>query len=176
MKVVISGPKRLPSENDPRDPWPHMHVELDMPVLPAVGEHIILNDGGSFTVRRRMFWVDGPENEGYWDFNADYETNEGVYKITYLDVLPSDYDEPFSYSEAVTEGTERGHEQAAAEVEKLLNLASAPGVDPASVLAMLREWSKDSAARSRARAVLAKRHHELAEQIMAQLQERRENR
>lgn len=175
MKVVISGPKRLPSRDDPRDPWPHMHIELDMPELPAVDEHIILNDGGAFTVRRRMFWVDGPENAGYWDFNGDYETSEGVYKIAYLDVLPSCYDEPFTYDQAITEGTERGHEQAAAEVEKLLNLAAAPGVDPASVLAMLREWAKDSAARGRERAEQAERHRAFAEQIVAQLQERREN-
>ena len=174
MRISINGPKRMPSD-DPRDPWPHMHVELDMPYLPAVGETIILNSGGSFKVQRRMFWVDGPENDGYWDWNADYETSDGVFKIAHLDVLPSDYDEPFTYGQAVTEGTERGHEQAAAEVEKLLNLASAPGVDPASVLAMLREWSKDSAARGRERAEQAARHHELAEQIMAQLQERREN-
>lgn len=175
MKVIISGPKRMPSKTDPRDPWPHMHVELDMPELPAEGEHIILNDGGSFTVRRRMFWVDGPKNAAYHDWNTDYETDDGVYKIAYLDVLPSEYDEPFTYDQAVAEGTKRGHEQAAAEVEKLLDLASAPGVDPASVLAMLREWSKDSAARGRERAEQAERHRELAKQIMAKLQERREN-
>lgn len=56
MKVIISGPRHLWSEEDilAGKPWPHMHVEVDLPELPAEGEHIILNNGSAYTVRRRM--------------------------------------------------------------------------------------------------------------------------
>ena len=173
MKVIMSGPKRMPSRDDPRDPWPHMHVELEMETLPDVGEHIIWNDGSSFTVKRRMFWVDSPEDGAYWDWNADYE-GEGHAKVAYLDVLPSYYDEPFTYDKALTEGIERGHEQAAAEVERLLDLASSPDVDPASALAMLRAWCKDGADKAREREAERERHAALATRILDELQAERE--
>ncbi len=175
MKVVISGPRRLPSRDNPRDPWPHMHVKLDMPELPAVGEHITLNSGSGFTVRRRFFYVEGPETDEYYAWDAPYETSEGTFDVVYLDVLPDGYDEPFTYDKAIAEGTTRGHEQAAAEVEKLLELAGSPGVDPASALAMLRAWCADGAAQARERAELAIRHRALADRIMAELQAEREN-
>lgn len=174
MKVIISGPRRLPRRDDPRDPWPHMHIELDLPELPAEGEHIIVNDGSSYTVRRRMWWVDTPQNEAYWSWDGDYDTDQGIYKIAYLDVLPSDYDEPFTADKMLAEGAERGHEQAAAEVENLLNLTAAPGVDPASALAMLQEWCRGGAAKTRERAEQAARHRALAERILAELAAERE--
>jgi hypothetical protein len=175
MKAIISGPKRMPHWDDPRDPWPHMHIELDLPGLPAVGEHITLNSGGTFKVRRRFWYVEGPENQAWFDIDARYNTDEGVFDVVYLDVLPADYDEPFTYDKAIAEGTVRGQEQAAAEVEKLLGLAAAPGVDPASALAMLREWCRDGAARARERAEQAARHCELATRILADLQREREH-
>jgi hypothetical protein len=143
MKVVISGPRRLPSRDDPRDPWPHLHVELNMPELPAVGEHITLNSGSGFTVRRRIWYVESPRTSAYYGWNSDYETGKGTFDRVYLDVLPDGYDEPFTPDKMLAEGTVRGHEQASAEVEKLLDLAAAPGVDPASALAMLRAWCAD---------------------------------
>ena len=174
MKVVISGPRRLPRRDDPKDPWPHMHVTLDMEQVPAPGERITLNSGGTFTVKRRFWYVEGPENEAYYAWDADYDTDGGTFDVVYLDVLPSEYDEPFTPDKMLAEGEERGHEQAAAEVEKILNLAAAPGVDPASALAMLREWCRDGAAWTRKRAEQAEQHRELAERILADLQRKRE--
>ena len=176
MKVIISGPRRLPSRIDPRDPWPHMHIELDLPALPAEGEHITLNGGGTFTVKRRSWYVESPENEAYFGWNSNYDTDEGRYDVVYLNVMPSDYDVPFTPDKMQAEGIEIGREQAAAEVENLLDLAVTPGVDPASALAMLRAWCADGAAKARERAEQAKRHSALAAQIMAELQARRENR
>jgi hypothetical protein len=174
MKVIISGPRRLPSRTDARDPWPHMHVELDMPELPAVGEHITLNSGSGFTVRHRIWYVEGPETEAYYAWDAPYDTSEGTFDVVYLDVLPDGYDEPFTYDKAIDEGITRGHEQASTEVEQLLNLASSPGVDAASGLAMLRAWCADGAAKARERAELAGRHAAFAEEILAELQADRE--
>jgi hypothetical protein len=175
MRVIISGPRRLPSRDNPRDPWPHMHVELDMPELPAVGEHITLNSGSGFTVRRRIFYVEGPETDKYYGWDSPYDTDQGTFDVVYLDVLPDGYDEPFTYDKAIAEGTVRGHEQAAAEVEKLLALSSSPGVDANSALAMLRAWCADGAAQARERAELAEQHHALAHRIMDELQADREN-
>jgi hypothetical protein len=76
---------------------------------------------------------------------------------------------------ALAEGTVRGHEQASAEAEKLLDLAAAPGVDPASALAMLRAWCADGAARTRERAGQAEHHAAFAAEVMAGLQAERES-
>jgi hypothetical protein len=174
MKVIISGPRRLPSRDNPRDPWPHLHVKLDMAELPAVGEHITLNSGSGFTVRRRFFYVEGPETSAYYGWDSDYDTDQGTFDVVYLDVLPDGYDEPFTYDKAIAEGTVRGHEQAAAEVEKLLNLLARPSVDPVSAIAALRAWCIDGAAQARQRAELAERHAAFADEIMAGLQAERE--
>lgn len=174
MKVVISGPRRLPRK-DPGDPWPHMHIELDLPVLPAVGEVIILNSGSSYVVRRRMWWVDGPENEAYWSHDGDYSTSEGRYQVAYLDVLPSGYDEPFTYSKAIEEGETRGREQAAAEVEGLLDLMTGEShVGPLSAIGLLRNWCREGAVAARKREEDATRHAALAREILDQLQAERE--
>jgi hypothetical protein len=173
MKAIISGPRNLPDRTDPRAPWAHMHVELDLPGVPAVGEHITLNSGSSYTVKRRMWYVEGPENEAYWGYHTDYDTAEGTYDTLYLDVLPSDYDEPFTPDKMLAEGTERGREDLAAEIENMLRLADEPGVDPASVLIIVRQMVRDEAAKARIRAELAKQHAALAERILADLQRER---
>jgi hypothetical protein len=174
MKAVISGPRFLPRRDDPKAPWPHMHVELDLPGIPAAGEHITLNGGCTYTVKRRFWYVGGPETGKYYAIDADYDTDQGVFDVVYLDVLPSDYDEPFTPDKMHTEGTEHGREQAAAEVENLLGLTSAPGVDPASALAMLREWCREGAARKRERDAESARRVELTRQILDELQAERE--
>jgi hypothetical protein len=174
MKVIISGPRRLP-DRDLANPWPHMHIELDLPYLPAVGEIIILNSGSSYVVRRRMWWVDGPENEAYWSWNGDYDTDEGRYQVAYLDVLPSEYDEPFTPDKMLAEGIARGREEMAAEVKKLLDLAaSAPGADTPTVRVMIRALVQNEAARAAERAEQAARHAEFARRILAELDEERE--
>jgi hypothetical protein len=175
MRVIISGPKRMPNRNRPDDPWPHMHVELDMPAVPAEGERITLNGGATVIVRRRFWYVQGPENQAWFDLDARYDTDQAVAEVVYLDVLPSEYDQPFTPDKMHAEGKAAGHEQAAAEVEKLLALAAAPGVDPASGLAMLRAWCADGAAAARERAEQAERHRALAEQVLAELRAERES-
>ena len=129
---------------------------------------IVVRRGNDFLVVHRS-----PENEAYWGYNADYDA-KGRYQVAYLDVLPSGYDEPFTPDKMHAEGTEHGREQAAAEVENLLELAAAPGVDPASVLAMLRSWCADGAAKARERAEQAEQHRAFAERILAKLQAERE--
>lgn len=91
-----------------------------------------------------------------------------------MDVLPVDYDEPFTADKMLAEGTARGYGQASAEVEKLLDLAETPGVDPTSALAMVRGWAKDGAAKARERAELAARRREVADKVLAELQQERE--
>lgn len=171
MKVIISGPRRLwqTEEMLAGKPWPHLHVELDLPALPADGEHIILNNGSVYTVKRRMWWVDSPEDEAYWTWDADYRTDEGRYQTAYIDVLPSEYDEPFTYDKAITEGITRGRENMAAEVEKLLDLADQPGVDPASALTMVHQLVRAEADAARKREAEAERHRAVVEKVLNDL-------
>jgi hypothetical protein len=172
MKVIISGPKRMPNRNRPDDPWPHMHVELDMPSVPAEGERITLNSGYTVRVRRRFWYVQGPENAEWFDLDARYDTDRAKAEVVYLDVLPSDYDEPFTYDKAITEGIERGREDLAAEIEKMIGLTDQ--VDPASVLTVVHRMVHDEAAKARKRAEEAEQHKALAAQILAELRAERE--
>jgi hypothetical protein len=172
MRVIISGPKRMPYRDRPDDPWPHMRVQLEMDAVPAPGEHITLNSGSTVIVKRRFWYVQGPENQDWFTWDADYKTDQAEAEVVHLDVLPSDYDEPFTPDKMQAEGIGIGREQAAAEVEKLLDLAS--GEYPAETLAMLRKWCADGAARTRERTAQAERHAALAEQILAELAAERE--
>lgn len=174
MKVIISGPRRLPDRNDPAAPWPHMHIEVNLPELPAEGEHITVNNGMGYTVRRRMWWVDTPRDEGYWSLTENFEA-KGTFQTAYLDVLPDGYDEPFTADKRLAEGIERGQENARAEVEQLLDLVTGEShVGPLSAIGLLRNWCREGAAKARERAEQTERRRALTERIMAELQAERE--
>lgn len=141
MRVLISGPRSGLTE---KLELPHLHIELDLEELPKKGETIILNNGNSYVVTDIMWWVDGPEDESYWDHNSDYDTTEGRYQTCHISVEPSGYrNEIYTMDGARKEGFEAGRKSAVRELaSRLLELTKA-GEEfstPQTQLAVVAGW------------------------------------
>jgi hypothetical protein len=174
MRAVITGPRSTYRTRQDPNTFPYMHIELTLQQLPAPGEIIILNDGGSYVVERVMRWVDVPDDDSYWNHDADLSTSKGVLKAAHIDVLPSDWEPYGDHASGVELGRQVGSEDARAEVANLLDLAGAPDVDPASVLAMVRAWAQRGADAKAAREAEQAEKREIVRQVLARLQEKEE--
>jgi hypothetical protein len=126
MKTLITGPRS--GLTDERElPW--MHIELELEELPKRGDVIILNSGGSYYVKNIMWWVDGPENDAYWNRTQDYEV-EGQYQVVHIDVEPDNRREHYGYPAGLEDGKKQGGETFLAELRSMVGLAkSAGGLD-----------------------------------------------
>ena len=142
MRVLVSGPRHGLTANLK---LPHLHVELDLEELPKRGDVMILNSGSSYTVTDIMWWFDGPENNDYWDYDADYRTNEGRFQTVHIMVDPDR--KPRNYpAEAAERGYATGRASAVSELSgRIAELRTGMHADPEIVLAVVESWLKANA-------------------------------
>lgn len=91
LRVHMTGPRNSWRTREALDKFPYIKLDVDMlgREVPTEGEIIILNDGGSYKVARRMYWVDTDEEAGW---NEDV-AGTGWLKGVHLDVLPSGWED-----------------------------------------------------------------------------------
>lgn len=86
IKATITGPRHgLDLETGK---MAHLHIELELDYVPAVGETIVINDGSTYIVKSRMWWADTRNDDGY-SFHDDLN-DDGHLKVMHIRVEPSD--------------------------------------------------------------------------------------
>jgi hypothetical protein len=132
-RLVIAGPRaRHHLLDGPTLPW--MELDVIASGVPAEGEVIILNGGGSYVVERRMWFVNGPENSAYWG-KGDYRELADI-EAVHVDVRPDDLAPIDRRAEGVIAGRRACVEDLAAA------LKFTEGLDGDALRAVLASWIK----------------------------------
>jgi hypothetical protein len=145
VKALITGPRShgqlvveetSPGVDHPRFELPYLNLETEFEELPKAGEHIIINDGNSVTVKQVMWWVDGPDTPEAYSFNGGMYEGEGVCKgIHILVEAEPPYEIPYDA------GVKAGRKSAANDLDHLLALLHNVQ-DGNTMHGVLAEWIK----------------------------------
>lgn len=89
MRVHMSGPRSSYRNRDDETSFPYIKLDVTLHgrEVPLPGEIIVLNDGGSYKVERRMYWIDTDAEPG-WDSDVE---GTGFLKAVHLNILPQDW-------------------------------------------------------------------------------------
>jgi hypothetical protein len=91
LTVHLSGPRNSWRDRDDPDKFPYIKLDVDMHgrEVPLPGETIILNDGNTYKVESRMYWIDSDTESGW---NEDV-SGTGHLKAIHLCILPRDWED-----------------------------------------------------------------------------------
>jgi hypothetical protein len=136
VKAVITGPRQGWLNEESK--LPYLKVETEFDELPQKGEHITLNSGSVYVVESRSWYVQGPENEEYWN-RGDYTTDEARQQAVHLNVQPA------GYKDSRIAAREEGAAYARTSLSARLAAAVKAGLDDSGQLAVVRAWLAEDA-------------------------------